>query len=245
MWGKAPALGMANRTQRLSIRSSDKIDGRSQPDCAIPRKGSSNPASKSLSAWGQIPLELAARQVDDTRMAIWRRGNSQRAGFTLLELMMVMTVLGALLTIAIPLMISYQLRSKTAEVKTNLGAIQVLEETYYSEYQTYRSANPEPAAIPGSVPVHFDAVNSDFAGLGFVPEGRVYFSYGVAISGDGTAFTADAGADIDADGFVQYWGYANPGSDGAVVAGEVGCDVSSMQPESVGPCTASDGQTVF
>ena len=168
-----------------------------------------------------------------------------RAGFTLLELMMVVAVIGVLAVIAIPLLSSYQFRSKSAEAKTNLGAIRVLEETYYSENQTYRSANAEPAAIPGSVAVAFDGVTSDFQPLGFVPQGYVYFSYGVAVSADGAGFTADAAADIDGDGFVQYWGYANPDSSGTKVAGKVGCDATGLQPKSIGPCTANSGQSTF
>jgi type IV pilus assembly protein PilA len=166
-------------------------------------------------------------------------------GFTLLELMLVVAIVGVLAAIAIPLLNGYQLRSKSAEAKVNLGALRVLQEGIYSEFQTYRSANAEPAAIPGAVAVAFDSVNSDFGPMGFVPEGRVYFSYGVAISGDGSGFTADAGADIDADGFVQYWGYATHDGGGAMIAGEVGCNVASIQPETVGPCTPSSGQSVF
>ncbi len=173
-----------------------------------------------------------------------RRGQS-RVGFTLLELMIVLAVVGVLAAIAIPLLTSYQLRSKSAEAKTNLGAIRVLEESFYSEHQTYRSANAEPAAIPGAVAVAFDDVNSDFGPLGFVPQGQVYFSYGVTVSDDGSGFTADAGADIDGDGFIQYWGYANPDSGGTLVAGKVGCSVAGIQPESVGPCTPSSGQSIF
>jgi type IV pilus assembly protein PilA len=159
--------------------------------------------------------------------------------------MMVVAVIGVLAAIAIPLLLSYQLRSKSAEAKTNLSAIRVLEETAYSEHQIYRSANAEPPAIPGSVATAFDAVNSDFGLLGFVPEGQVYFSYGVAVSDDGTGFTADAGADIDGDGFVQYWGYVKPDAVGMGVAGKVGCDVAVIQPKSVGPCTPSAGRSVF
>ncbi|MBW2495070.1 MAG: prepilin-type N-terminal cleavage/methylation domain-containing protein [Deltaproteobacteria bacterium] len=168
-----------------------------------------------------------------------------QTGFTLLELMMAVAVIGVLAAIAIPLLTSYQLRSKSAEAKTNLGAIRVLEETYYSENQTYRSANAEPAAVPGSVAVAFDGLTSDFQPLGFVPQGPVYFSYGVAVSDDGAGFTADAAADIDGDGFVQYWGYSNPDGNGAMVAGKVGCDTAGLQPKSVGPCTASSGQSTF
>jgi prepilin-type N-terminal cleavage/methylation domain-containing protein len=166
-------------------------------------------------------------------------------GFTLLELMVVVAVIGVLATIAMPLLSRYQLRSKTAEGKTNLAAIRVLEEGFYSEYETYRSANAEPAAIPGALAAHFDGVNSDFGDLGFEPEGRVYFSYGVAVSADGSGFTADAAADIDADGFVQYWGYANPDGSGTSVAGKIGCNVAGLPPATVSPCTPGSGRTVF
>jgi type IV pilus assembly protein PilA len=178
-------------------------------------------------------------------MEIRSTRRKKRGGFTLLELMMVGAVLGVLAAIAIPLLSSYQLRSKSAEAKLNLGALRVLEEGFYSEYQIYRSANPEPATIPGSVTVVFDEVTSDFGPLGFAPEGRVYFSYGVAVSNDGSGFTADAGADIDADGFVQYWGYATRSGDGSLIAGKVGCNVAGIQPESVGPCAPSFGRSVF
>jgi type II secretory pathway pseudopilin PulG len=154
-------------------------------------------------------------------------------------------VIGVLASIAIPLLANYQFRSKSAEAKTNLAAIGVLEESFYSEHQIYRSANAEPAAIPGSVPVVFDDVNSDFGPLGFVAEGRVYFSYGVAVSEDGSGFTADAGADIDGDGFVQYWGYVIPDTGGTPVAGKIGCIAVGIEPGSVGPCTPSSGRSIF
>ena len=155
------------------------------------------------------------------------------------------TVIGVLAVIAIPLLIKYQLQSKSAEAKTNLAAIRVLEEGFYGENNTYWSAKAEPATIPGSVSVDFDDVNSDFAFLGFAPEGQVCFSYGIAVSVDGTGYTADAGADIDGDGFVQYWGYANPDGGGAFVAGEVGCSAASLPKETVAPCTPDSGRSTF
>ena len=38
----------------------------------------------------------------------------------------------------------------------------------------------------------------------------MYFSYGVAVTADASGYTADAAADIDADGFPQLWGFAKP-----------------------------------
>ncbi len=119
--------------------------------------------------------------------------------------MIVVAIVGVLAAMAIPLFLNYQLRSKSAEAKTNLGVLRVLENTHFSEQNQFLAIAPEPPVIPGATTSSFDP-SGGFDALGFRPEGRVYFSYGVAVSADGVGFTADAGADIDADGFVQFWG---------------------------------------
>jgi prepilin-type N-terminal cleavage/methylation domain-containing protein len=167
------------------------------------------------------------------------------AGFTILELMIVVMIIGALSAIGIPMFLRYQLKSKSAEGKTNLGAIRVLEAAHFSEFEAYLAAAPEPAAVPGRSRAVFDALTSDFADLGFAPEGSVYFSYGVAISADTAGYTADAAADIDADGIVQFWGYAKPDHSGVLVAGQVGCDVTGLAPLTIGPCNPAAGTSVF
>ena len=45
--------------------------------------------------------------------------------------MIAVAIIGVLSSIAIPLFVSYQLRSKSAEAKTNLGAIRVLPHAVY------------------------------------------------------------------------------------------------------------------
>ena len=150
--------------------------------------------------------------------------------------MISVAIVGILAAVAIPIFFRYQANSKSAEVKTNLGSLRVAEEAFFTENDSYHAANAEPALIPGPIQADFDGQGSDFAALGWTPEGRVYFSYAIIVSPDGTGYTSDAGADIDGDGIVQLWGYAKPDSAGAVLNGSIGCDATFLQPSEVGRC---------
>ncbi|MBN1772964.1 MAG: prepilin-type N-terminal cleavage/methylation domain-containing protein [Deltaproteobacteria bacterium] len=54
-------------------------------------------------------------------------------GFTLVELMIVVVILGILAAIAIPLYMKFVQQSKTGEAETNLGKIATLAEQYYAK----------------------------------------------------------------------------------------------------------------
>lgn len=58
-------------------------------------------------------------------------------GFTLIELMIVVAIIGILAAIAIPNFVKFQCRSKQSEAKTNLKALYVAEEAYRGEYDLY------------------------------------------------------------------------------------------------------------
>jgi len=179
-----------------------------------------------------------------------KRFHKRKGGFTLIELMIVVAIIGILAAIAIPNFLRFQLKAKSSEGKTNLAAIRTSEESYYSEFGVYVSAFPTPAAYGKNVKIQFNntatnGVNKGFDRLGWAPEGYVFFNYAVGANTGYSEFTATAAADIDADGVPQVWGY-HKGSAAAktghtCVLGGTGL----APPETVGPCLSAFGQSIF
>jgi type IV pilus assembly protein PilA len=60
-----------------------------------------------------------------------------KKGFTLIELMIVVAIIGILAAIAIPNFLKFQAKSKQSEAKSNLGAIFTGEMAYFGENNTY------------------------------------------------------------------------------------------------------------
>jgi len=180
----------------------------------------------------------------------------RKGGFTLIELMIVVAIIGILAAIAIPNFLRFQLKAKTSEGKTNLAAIRTSEKSYYSEYGRYVSAAPAPLlASVGSAKVPF-AVTPGFTTLGWAPDGQVYFSYAVGSDAPGTGFFATAMADINANGTYQSWGYDTLGAGGSQVPVQPGhtCGTGAVDvtgatsiayTDQVSPCRTFYGQSEF
>jgi type IV pilus assembly protein PilA len=128
-------------------------------------------------------------------------------GFTLVELMIVVAIIGILAAIAIPNFLNFRLKAKTSEAKSNLGAIRTSEVAYFAEWNWYVGNQPlvpianrasQPDKSPWVSPVMYR-----FSILGFAPEGNVYFSYnleGNAFNSATDGFTSNAVGDLDGDG---------------------------------------------
>jgi type IV pilus assembly protein PilA len=174
-------------------------------------------------------------------------------GFTLIELMIVVAIIGILAAIAIPNFLRFQLRARSSEGKTNIAALRTAQESFQAEFGSYRSANAVPTATVSSTKQVFSDTadtKGGFTATGWSPEGRVFFSYAMASNAAGTNYTVDAVADIDGDATTQLWGYLKPSAANEYVDGPWGCKkVNTAEPilvaTTVGPCSKGSGASVF
>ena len=171
---------------------------------------------------------------------------NRKGAFTLIELMIVVAIIGILAAIAIPNFLRFQLKAKTSEGKTNLAAIRTAEESYYSEYGSYISADASPPAINNNTKIAFAhaTAGEGFDIVGWSPEGEVYFQYGVAVPTTTSQFYATAVANIDADTDYQVWGYRKGATASNTSMLRDDCPATLVE-EQVAPCSSAMGQSIF
>ena len=149
--------------------------------------------------------------------AFWGSSTMKRklnAGFTLIELMIVVAIIGILAVIAIPLFYEHALRAKQAEAGLILGDIKTHQWTLFSSRDCFAIVAQTPAIAPP--PGTRGSFSSAASGLPFcagntmsmedlgvrVNGSAVYFQYECAADDTPgtTNFTCSAVADLDADG---------------------------------------------
>ena len=131
----------------------------------------------------------------------------RRAGFTLVELMITLAVIGILVMVAIPNFLRFRQRAKISEAKANLGAIRVTQHAYFAEHDRYVGNQPFTPDRTVNPPGRFAwSDNTRFSILGYTPDGKVFFSYGLTgVDAPTDTFTAVATSDLDGDGNWSTW----------------------------------------
>lgn len=76
--------------------------------------------------------------------------NANAKGFTLIELMVTVAIIGILASIALPAYNNYIVRSKLSEVGAALSDARLRQEQYYADNRNYGTASGACGAVPAS-----------------------------------------------------------------------------------------------
>lgn len=168
-------------------------------------------------------------------------------GFTLIELIVVVAILGILAAVAIPVYTNYIYRANEAEATVNINGIRALEESWFAEYNRYcytagdcNTATAAPDTCCAAAPAAGTLGNQKLTWAGtdlanwnliaFAPTGNAsYYRYGVfSASAGATSLTIGAQGDLDGDGNVHTF---------AIATGTTGPDPTVFGGSNITPAT--------
>ena len=160
---------------------------------------------------------------------------SKQSGFTLIELMVVVVIVGILAAFAIPNFLRHRAQAMQAEARTNLGGIFVAEVSFFTEQKEFGNFSDIGFAITGGGTNRYTYRTGLGLGAGLGPNGgnlcgpsgscdtiqtespaagTITFTGIVGIAtNSSTGFTATAAANLDGDATLDGW-YVNDANQG-------------------------------
>jgi prepilin-type N-terminal cleavage/methylation domain-containing protein len=156
------------------------------------------------------------REVASVIVRSRRAGARSRGGFTLIELMIVVSIIGVLSALAIPAFRGYVQRSRMAEGFAFLGEIRQRQESYRAEFGQYATVpwHPQAAPLTNAAVRAWGVPPVPWLQLGAAPDGPTRFIYEVSAGPPGVlpagcppglgandfSYCAHAEVDLDGDG---------------------------------------------
>ena len=94
---------------------------------------------------------------ENTKGGFFHMNVKKNQGFSLVELMVVVAIIGIIATIAVPNFLKFQAKAKQSNAKTELSGIYTAEKAFFTEFATYHVNLPYIGYVPDGVPL--DASN--------------------------------------------------------------------------------------
>ncbi|MFK7827143.1 MAG: type IV pilin protein [Oligoflexales bacterium] len=129
------------------------------------------------------------------QIEITKKNKAGQRGFSLVELMVVVAIIGILASLAVPRFRIFQAKARQAEAKTNLSHIYTLQQSYYGDNDAF-------IAVAASGHIAVGAPNCAATNaIGFVqnPCASARYGYLADIGGGPTTFTATAASQANDD----------------------------------------------